>query len=104
MNPEAGKLLITGMLVWCAATIITKPSKAWESPSPSPLPDIRDVLVKKHCQRLNGPKAFNFIEFFKSVNELQNIGQTSAWFCSIKVEKHIYNNLTNPWNNFEKSM
>ena len=67
----------------------------------------------EHCQRHHGPKAFIkslnvTIECFKSINELHNLGKTSAWFYLAKGEKNItfknpcYNNHNKPCNNFDK--
>ena len=36
---------------------------------------------KKYCQWLNGPKALSqlsLLKFFKPINKLENVGQTSA--------------------------
>ena len=55
---------------------------------------------KKLRQRHNGPKASNFIDCFKPNNELQNLGQTPAWFRLPKGVKYIQQQIYRTCNNF----
>ena len=59
----------------------------------------KDQFEKK-AQQTQGIESLDFFERLKPINKLQNLGQTTVWFCLTKRNKV----LTNPCNNFNKSL
>ena len=53
------------------------------------------INLKEKAQQTQGIESLDFIERLKPINELQNLGQTKAWFCLAKRNT----TLTNPYNN-----
>ena len=74
----------------------------------------RWVFHEKHCQRHNGPKALSTLTHLtplvqnRSFNKLGNLGQTSGlvlkYFNMKQLWEIHFSNLTNPFNNLEKSV